>query len=199
LNVFDTQMETDNFMSRKQTILAVDDNPTNIKLLEGILGDKYKVLVAYNGADAIEACYNESVDLILLDIMMPEMDGYEVCRRIKKDPSIRHIPVIFVTARHKTEDIVKGFEVGGVDYVTKPFNAAELSARIKTHIEMKELRGLLPICSECKNIRDDKGYWKKIETYIEEHSDAQFSHDVCSDCAKKLYPELVDEDGNFIT
>ncbi len=186
-------------MKEKKTILAVDDNPTNIKLLEGTLRNEYNVLTANHGVDAIDICLTEPVDLILLDIMMPEIDGYEVCIKLKEHSRTKHIPVIFLTAKTETKDIVKGFEVGGVDYVTKPFNKVELSARIKTHIEIKTLRGLLPICASCKNIRDDNGYWKKIETYIEEHSQAEFSHDVCSDCAKELYPELVDEDGNFIT
>jgi DNA-binding response OmpR family regulator len=82
------------------------------------------------------------IDLVLLDVMMPEMDGYAVCERLKVNLGTKHIPVIFLTAKTKVEDIVQGFEVGGVDYVTKPFNKVELLARVKTHIELKTLRGI---------------------------------------------------------
>lgn len=182
----------------KPKILAVDDNPTNIKLLESILSNDYEVLTASNGFEALEICANESIDLLLLDIMMPEIDGYEVCIKLKEGSNTQHIPVIFLTAKTKSSDIIKGFEVGGVDYVVKPFNRVELLARIKIHIEIKTLRGLLPICASCKNIRDDKGYWKKIETYIEDNSKVKFSHTICVDCTKKLYPELLDDEANFI-
>ncbi|MCP4692022.1 MAG: response regulator transcription factor, partial [Desulfobacterales bacterium] len=97
------------------------------------------------------------------------------------------IPVIFITAKTETDDIVKGFDAGGVDYITKPFNSAELLARVRTHIEVEALRGLLPICANCKKIRDDEGYWKQIEAYIERHAQVTFSHGICPGCMKKLY------------
>jgi len=125
--------------------------------------------------------------LILLDIMMPDMDGYEVCKRLKEDFSAKHIPIIFVTAKTDPEAIIKGFDMGGVDYVTKPFNSAELLARIKTHIELRTLRGLLPMCSKCKKIRDDKGFWERVDSYIEEHTQVTFSHGICPDCLVDLY------------
>jgi DNA-binding response OmpR family regulator len=132
--------------------------------------------------------------------MMPDMDGYEVCRRIKKDPNLKHIPVIFLTAKSDTIDLVQGFEVGAIDYITKPFNQLELSIRIKTHIshklaldEINILRGIIPICANCKNIKNDKGYWQNVENYIQTHSEAVFSHTICRDCARELYPELMDE------
>ncbi len=99
----------------------------------------------------------------------------------------RHIPVIFLTARTATQDMVKGFELGGADYITKPFEPAELLVRVRTQIEMKILRGLIPICAKCKNIRDDKGFWNRIESYLEHHSQAIFSHGLCPKCSNELY------------
>lgn len=128
-------------------------------------------------------------DLVLLDIMMPEMDGYEVCKKIKSDSAKKHIPVIFLTARAETDDIVKAFATGCSDFVTKPFKAPELLARIKKELELKMLRGLIPICSYCKRIRDDDGYWNQLETYISNHSEAQFSHGICQECMDEYYPE----------
>ena len=169
-------------------ILIVDDNPQNLQFLGKLLAENgYKLCIAQNGLEALEFVKTKMPDLILLDVMMPEMDGYEACRRLKAQQSFKHIPVIFLTARADTEDIVKGFEVGGVDYVTKPFNSVELLARVKTHVEIKILRGLLPICSKCKNVRDDEGMWKQLEAYIESHSETLFSHGVCPDCMQELY------------
>jgi len=159
-------------MSKKQKILAVDDHPVNRKILEGILEKDYEILTAANGVDALKICMGEPIDLVLLDIMMPEMDGYEVCEKIKANLSTKHIPVIFLTAKTKTKDIVKGFDVGGVDYVTKPFKKVELLARVKTHIELKTLRGFLPLCCICGLIRDDtgvehgEGEWMKVDDFV---------------------------------
>ncbi|MEG1864049.1 MAG: hybrid sensor histidine kinase/response regulator [Alistipes sp.] len=117
------------------TILAVDDITTNIMLLKAVLSRaKYKIITATSGAEALEKVSKESPDLILLDIMMPDMDGYEVLERLKSDPSVRHIPVIFLTALHNPEDIVKGFKLGASDYISKPFNHEELITRVAHHI-----------------------------------------------------------------
>ncbi len=173
---------------QKNLILAVDDKPRNLQFIGKLLSDKgYEVGLAESGQQALNFVIKSEPDLILLDIMMPEMDGYDVCKQLKSDFGTRHIPIIFITAKTDAEDVVKGFEAGGVDYVTKPFNSAELLARIKTHIEMKILRGLLPMCSGCKKIRDDKGFWKQVESYIEARSELTFSHGICPDCAKTLY------------
>jgi len=121
-------------------ILIVDDVPRNLQLLAAILKEenKYEVAAATNGAAALKIVDNVLPDLILLDVMMPEMDGFEVCRRLKASPSARDIPVIFLTAKAGLKDIVKGFQLGGVDYITKPFNGTELLARVQTHIELKQ-------------------------------------------------------------
>lgn len=175
-------------MTEKSTILIVDDTPDNISLLNNLLKGEYRIKVANSGEKALKIAFAETApDLILLDIMMPGMNGYDVCRKIKADITRKHIPIIFLTAKTESEDIVKGFEVGGSDYVTKPFRPLELLARIKVHVEMKTLRGLLPICSNCRKIRNDKGVWQKIETYIEQHSLALFSHGMCPECMERLY------------
>ena len=183
-------------MIKKQKILAVDDHPVNRRLLEGILGKDYEVVTATNGADALEICTNEGIDLVLLDIIMPEMDGYEVCESIKANLNTRHIPVIFLTAKNETKDIVKGFDVGGVDYVTKPFKKVELLARVKTHIELKTLRGILPFCCICGLIRDDtgvehgKGEWVKVDKYVTQKTDAQVSHSYCPTCLESALDSI---------
>jgi DNA-binding response OmpR family regulator len=119
-------------------ILIVDDIPDNIKVLQTILHHKnYELHSAYSGKDAIMQCTVNSYDLILLDVMMPEMNGYEVCEYLKSKDKTKDIPIIFLTARVDEESIINGFEVGAQDYVTKPFNAEELIARVNTHLELK--------------------------------------------------------------
>ena len=120
----------------QNTILIVDDNPANIVVLGKLLEKNYTIVVANNGKKAIEIARQKPPDMILLDIMMPEMDGFEVCSILKSHPKTAAIPVIFITALSEKEDIIKGFEVGGQDYITKPFNAQELYLRIETHLEI---------------------------------------------------------------
>ncbi len=120
-------------------LLIVDDNPKNIQLLGNILSENnYEVEYALNGKDALNALQSDDFDLILMDIMMPEMDGFEACKRIKQLDNKKDIPLIFLTAINESESISHGFELGGVDYLTKPFNTNELLARINTHISLKK-------------------------------------------------------------
>lgn len=175
-------------VKKKELILIVDDNPQNLQFLGSLLTENnYNLGFAENGIQALEFVETREPSLILLDIMMPQMNGYEVCETLKKDIRYKHIPVIFITAKAETKDIVRGFETGGVDYVTKPFIAEELLARVKTHVQMKALKGLLPVCSNCKKIRDDKGYWDQIDGYLQNYFDIKFSHGMCPDCSDKLY------------
>ncbi len=175
-------------VNQKLLVLAVDDKPQNLQFLGKVLADSgYEVGLAQNGQEALNFVKKSEPDLILLDIMMPGMDEYEVCKQLKNDFSAHHIPIIFLTAKTDSEDIVKGFDVGGVDYVTKPFNCAELLARIKTHLEIRTLRGLLPMCSKCKKIRDDEGFWKQVDSYIEKYSQITFTHGICPECLTELY------------
>jgi len=180
-------------------ILMVDDNPENLRLLGGILEQhRYATAFAINGNEAIHFILSENPDLILLDVMMPGDDGYEVCRKLKNNPQTKMTPVIFLTARTESVDIVKGFEAGGVDYVTKPFSSAELLARVRTHIELKKareeiktLRGLLPTCAWCRRIRNDEGDWESIEKYVHDHTEADFSHGMCPDCLNEKFPSVA--------
>ena len=123
----------------RKTILIVDDTETNIDILLELLGSEYDILVALDGKSAFAILEEEVVDLVLLDIMMPEVNGFEVCTRMKLQSSTRDIPVIFVTAKTDEDSIEKAYDVGGIDYVTKPFKPRELQARIKTQIKLKAL------------------------------------------------------------
>ncbi len=124
-------------MITKPTILVVDDTPANLQLMSGLLQDDYKVKAATSGEKALKIAFTDpQPDLILLDIMMPEMDGYEVCKRLKADEKTNQIPIIFLTAKAETQDEALGLSLGAVDYVTKPVSPPIAIARIKTHIEL---------------------------------------------------------------
>ena len=124
--------------ARKPVILVVDDTPENLSLMSGLLSDQYIVKVAPSGARALKIAHGERLpDLILLDVMMPEMDGYEVCRQLKADPATAGIPVVFLTAKVQVEDEQHGFNLGAVDYITKPVSPPILLARVKTHLTLK--------------------------------------------------------------
>ncbi len=138
---------------------------------------------------------------------MSDMSGYEVCERLKAEDHSKDISVIFVSARTQTIDKVQAFGLGGVDYVTRPFEHEEVLARVETHLqlrrarldleralaEVKTLRGIVPICSGCKKIRDDDGFWQRVDIYVQTHTEATFSHGLRQPCIERLYPELMDE------
>ncbi|MEA3370582.1 MAG: diguanylate cyclase [Campylobacterota bacterium] len=126
-------------MKNKSKILIVDDTDTNIDILLELLGERYDVLVALDGKTAINIANKEEIDLILLDIMMPEMDGYEVCQSLKHSLKTMDIPILFITAKSDEDSIEKAYDVGGSDYITKPFKPRELLARIKTQLQLREL------------------------------------------------------------
>ena len=121
-------------------ILAVDDTPENLDLLVGLLQDDYNIRVATSGERALRLVDKEVPDLILLDIMMPDMDGLEVCRRLKMQEALADVPVLFISALDRVEDKVSAFTCGGVDYITKPFQAEEVQARVTTHLELRRQR-----------------------------------------------------------
>jgi len=127
----------------KLMILLVDDAPTNIQMLNETLRDGYHLFFATNGRDALRIASESLPDLILLDVIMPDMDGYEVCRFLKADPVLRDIPIIFITAMNQQEDEAIGLELGAVDYITKPFNPTIVRLRIRNQIELKRQRDLL--------------------------------------------------------
>ena len=210
----------------EMTILIVDDDSITQKLLKGILEKQgYNKILMYNsGEQTLELIKKDRPDLVLLDIFMPGIEGYEVCRRLKADNSTSHIPIIMVTGGpvQAEEAIEKSFNAGAADFITKPIRTIEFLSRVKSGLtikrshdllvdelykreqaekenkklieklkqallEIKSLKGIIPICSYCKKIRDDKGYWNKLEAYIQEHSEAEFSHSICPECSDKLY------------
>jgi CheY-like chemotaxis protein len=128
-------------MEDKKLILVVDDEPVNIRLANSILRDDYSIRTATSGVEALRLVQSAPMpDLILLDVMMPRMNGYEVCRSLKANPQTRDIPVIFLTGQIQDADETQGFEVGAVDYIHKPFSVAVVKARVRTHIMLREAR-----------------------------------------------------------
>jgi DNA-binding response OmpR family regulator len=226
-------------MIDKGTILVVDDAPANLKLLADTLTPAgYQVLSAESGELALASVAARLPELVLLDIRMPGMGGFEVYRRLKARAETRDIPIIFLSAVTEIVQRVEGLKLGAVDFIAKPFQIEELLARVHTQLELRRLRvqleqqaaglqrandqlqkemaerirkeqalreknaeleaalakvkllsGLLPICASCKKIRDDKGYWNQVESYVQEHSEATFTHGLCPDCIKILYPD----------
>ncbi len=195
-----------NFTGMK--ILIVDDIQENIdNLIITLESEEYDIASAASGEKALQLASDFRPDLVLLDVEMGGIDGFETCRRLKKNDSTNNIPVIFVTASVDSKAVDLGFLCGGVDYIYKPFRHEEVCARVRTHLhlralmkqqqrliielqdaleEVKTLSGLLPICAWCKKIRDDTGYWNQIEIYIRDHSDADFTHSICPECKNKL-------------
>jgi two-component system, cell cycle response regulator len=135
-------------------ILVVDDIPANVRLLEArLLAEYFDVLTASNGAEALETCENGKIDVVLLDVMMPEMDGFEVCRRLKADPATSHIPVVMITALDQVSDRVQGLEAGADDFLTKPVNDLQLMTRVKSLVRLKSLTDELRLrASTTRNI-----------------------------------------------
>ncbi|MBS3769456.1 MAG: response regulator, partial [Bacteroidales bacterium] len=134
-------------------ILLIDDSVQNLKLLGNMLREKdYQIALARDGKEGLQLAKKIYPDLILLDIMMPDLDGYEVCKQLKEDEQTKDIPVIFLTAKTSNEDLVKGFQLGGVDYITKPFNREELFMRIKTHLDLKKAHD--KISSQAETLRE---------------------------------------------
>jgi PleD family two-component response regulator len=195
-------------------VLVVDDSPDNLALLRQLLEPQgYSVSTAASGEEALERVAAEDPHLILLDMVMPGIDGLETCRRLKGSEETRDIPVVFVSARTDVQAIVEGFEVGGSDYVTRPLCAPELLARVRAHLElkfvrdverrtMKELRealenvkllsGIVPICGSCKKIREDASFRKLVQSYLEGPVGARFSYGTCPECLHALYPDAAE-------
>jgi DNA-binding response OmpR family regulator len=194
-------------------ILIAEDDPVSRRVLETTLQKwGYEVVSVADGEQAWTILAGETPPpLAILDWMMPEVDGIELCRRVRERLP-RPLYLILLTARGSKEDIVTGLDAGADDYVTKPFDREELRARLQVGVRIvtlqaelaervaelqealarvKQLQGLLPICSYCKKIRDDQNYWIQVEQYISEHSDAQFSHGICPACYRRyVQPEL---------
>jgi sigma-B regulation protein RsbU (phosphoserine phosphatase) len=180
-------------------ILIADDDRMSTLMLERTLSEwGFEVVVAHDGIAAWERLVGtEPPALAIVDWMMPGIDGIELCRRIRATPRPAPVYVILLTARTSRQDLVAGLEAGADDYLTKPFDPDELRARI--HVgqrtlgliaNIKQLTGLLPICSYCKRIRSDHNYWEQVESYISDHTDVLFSHGICPSCLEKALEEV---------
>lgn len=193
--------------------LVADDDRVTAEILSRTLKRwEFDVTVVNDGAAGWEHLRATTVPtLAVLDWMMPQMDGPEVCRRVRRDLPLANMYLVLLTAREGRGDLVSGLDAGADDYVIKPFDAEELRARVQVGVRVltlqerlaerveelqaalsnvKQLRGLLPICSYCKRIRGDDQYWQQLEGYIAEHSDAQFSHGICPPCFAVVSAEL---------
>jgi phosphoserine phosphatase RsbU/P len=180
-------------------ILIADDDRVSTMMLGRTLEKwGFEVVVVHDGAAAWQSIVGaEPPALVIADWMMPELDGIQLCRRIRAVTPPSTVYVILLTARTSRQDLVAGLEAGADDYLTKPFDPDELRARI--HVgqrtlgliaNIKRLTGLLPICSYCKRIRSDHDYWEQVESYITDHTDAQFSHGICPTCLVKVMDEF---------
>jgi len=195
-------------------VLIADDDVICRRMLQVCLTQwGFESVVATDGAEAWRILEGRDPPrLAILDWMMPVMDGVELCRKVRQAHRARPAYLILLTARGGNESVVRGLVAGADDYVTKPFSRDELHARLRVGVRVVELQtsladrvseleralasvkvlqGLLPICSYCKKIRNDKNYWQQVESYITEHSEVQFSHGICPACYEKLVkPEL---------
>ena len=200
-------------------ILVAEDDPVSRRVLVATL-DKfgYEVVVAADGAEAWAALQSaDAPHLAILDWMMPEIDGVELCRRVRATPTATPPYLILLTAKSGKEDVVAGLDAGANDYLTKPFDRAELRARVQVgaHVlelqgnlaarvreleaalfQVKQLQGLLPICSYCKKIRDEKNNWHRVESYISEHTEVEFTHGICPACYANVIQPQLDEIGS---
>jgi sigma-B regulation protein RsbU (phosphoserine phosphatase) len=194
-------------------VLIAEDDAISRRLLEANLRrEGYDVLAVETGLQAWEALRAEGAPrLAVLDWMMPEMDGAEICRRVREDAGLEYVYLILLTARGRKEDRALGFDAGADDYLTKPFDSQDLRARISAGrrildlqsqltekideledalCQVRQLQGLLPICMHCKKIRDEESDWHQLEVYIERHSEANFTHSLCPACMAHHYPEI---------
>ncbi len=190
-------------------ILIAEDDRVSCSVLEASLRKwGHEVVVTCDGQAAWEVLQRDDAPkLAVLDWMMPELDGVEVCRRVRALPRREPTYLILLTAKHHKEDIVAGLDSGADDYITKPFDRQELQSRIRVGerivalqrsladqvreleaalAQVKQLNGLLPICCYCKSIRDDQNYWQAVESYLASHSDVHFSHGICPNCWQQV-------------
>ena len=190
-------------------LIAEDDSVSRFILEASLKKWGYDFISCCDGNEAWRALEKDNTPpkLAIFDWEMPGLNGLELCRRIRQTHKLKSIYVLMLTMRDSKEDIVKGLDGGADDYIVKPFDGGELQARLNVGIRIVELQdnltkrvleleeslsrvkllqGLLPICSYCKKVRNDKNYWEQVEGYISKHSEAQFSHGICPDCYEKF-------------
>jgi sigma-B regulation protein RsbU (phosphoserine phosphatase) len=202
-------------------LIADDDAVSRLELKALLTRHGHEVVAVSDGSDAWAVLQGEDPPrLAVLDWLMEDMDGVEVCRRVRERPGLRDVYLILLTSRGDQDHILAGLQAGANDYVTKPFDRDELLARVRVGAQMvglqaelaarvheledaltrvKQLQGLLPICSYCKSIRDDKNYWHQVESYVKSHSEANFSHGICPGCWEKVVKPQFLEQGISIT
>ena len=197
-------------------ILIAEDDPSSRRILEiNLVIWGHEIVVTTNGAEAWAEFQKEGAQsLAIMDIMMPEMSGLEVCRKIRQQPNFIPPYLILLTAKQEKDDVVIGIEAGANDYLTKPFHREELRVRLAVGVQMielqqslaervrelevalaqvKQLQGILSICSHCKKIRDDENYWQQVDNYISKHTATRFSHSVCPDCYAAIWEPQLQE------
>jgi DNA-binding response OmpR family regulator len=184
---------------KRIAVLVVDDDAVSRAQLSALVrAAGYEVRTADHGREAWDALRVARIPVVISDWYMPELDGPELCRRIRARPNEPYVYFILVTARGGKAQYLAGMEAGADDFVAKPVDPDELRARLTVaqrilglRRDLQQLEGLLPICTYCKQIRDDSERWGSLESYIEKRSDAQFSHGICPDCyAKYVQPQL---------
>lgn len=195
-----------------RALVADDDRATAALVGHMLRSWGVETSVVHDGGEAWRVVEQDpSISLAILDWNMPGLAGPEVCRRIRSDATRAHLHVLLLTAREGRSDVVDGLEAGADDYLSKPFDAEVLRARVHVGIRVlklkerlaervaelevalanvKQLRGLLPICSYCKKVRNDGNYWEQVEQYVSEHSDLQFSHGICPHCYDRVAAEM---------
>jgi sigma-B regulation protein RsbU (phosphoserine phosphatase) len=196
--------------------LVADDDPVTTTILTRTLGRwGIESVIARDGSHAWEIiAAGDAPPLAVIDWMMPGLDGLELCRLIRREAASASMYLILLTSRDQPDDIVAGLDAGADDYLVKPFRAAELRARINAGVRVlslqtrlaqrvaeledalasvRQLRGLVPICSYCKRVRSDEDYWQQVETYIADRTDAEFSHGICPPCLERVRADFEGE------
>ncbi|MEI6564311.1 MAG: response regulator transcription factor [bacterium] len=195
-------------------LIAEDDGTSRVILTKALEKIGHQVVATVDGVEALKVMQSpDAPHLAILDWLMPNMDGVEVCRRIRVLHDSPPPYIILLTIKGEKEHIVAGLDAGANDYISKPYDLEELRARLdvgqrmlalqdtlstkvnelqKALDEVQTLRGIVPICANCKKIRDDKGFWQQVERYLTEHSEVRFTHGTCPECMRKLYPEFLD-------
>ena len=192
-------------------LVADDDRVSRTILIHTLEKWGFEVVVAEDGEAAWRMLHEEQPSITILDWMMPGLDGPDVCRKIRQEEKLAHVYVLLLSSRGSRHDLVAGLQAGADDYVTKPFDPEELRARINVGVRVlrlqerlaeqvselqealsrvRQLQGLLPICSYCKRVRSDEDYWEQIDTYVSQHSDAQFSHGICPSCMDRAMKDF---------
>jgi len=195
-----------------RALVADDDRVAAAAVSRSMSSWGFEVSVVHDGLAAWEHLNTETPpSLAIVDWEMPGLEGPELCRRIRTDPSRAHLYIVLLTARSSSIDVIAGLEAGADDYLVKPVNLNELRARVQVGVRVvtlqtrlaekvtelqatldnvRRLRGLLPICAYCKRIRDDRNYWQRVEVYVSEHTDATFTHGICPSCFEEAKAQL---------